>query len=126
MKLPEAQTITVGSLNDIYFTGGFYAYVGSAMGGIKSRLGHHFKKDKKRHWHIDYLLEKTSIIDIHVCETSDRSECALARALSAHFDSITGFGASDCHCRSHLFFNTDEERMKTCIKGAIASLAVST
>ena len=125
MKLPEGQTITVGSLLGICFSSGFYAYVGSAMSGLKSRLGYHLKKSKKRHWHIDYLLEKATIVDISVCETRERSECVIARALSSQFDSIPNFGSSDCRCRSHLFFNTDEGQMRAGIKAAIASLAVS-
>jgi Uri superfamily endonuclease len=125
IKLPEEQTITIGSLNDICFSGGFYAYVGSAMGGIKSRLGYHLKRGKKRHWHIDYLLEEATIVGISICETKDRSECAIARVLSSQFDSISGFGSSDCRCRSHLFFDTDEGRLRGGIKAAIASLALS-
>jgi Uri superfamily endonuclease len=124
MELPEEQTITVGSLSDVRFSAGFYAYVGSAMGGIKSRLGYHLRRGKKRHWHIDYLLEKATIVDIDIGETRDRSECALARALSSQFDSIPGFGSSDCRCRSHLFFDTDEGRIRAGIKAAIASLSV--
>lgn len=124
LRLAEEQIITAGSLADIPFPGGFYAYVGSAMGGLKSRLGYHLKKSKKRHWHIDYLLEKATIVDISICETLERSECAIVRALSSQFDSIPGFGSSDCRCRSHLFFDTDEERMKAGVKAAIASLAL--
>lgn len=125
IKLPEEQTVTVGSLGDVYFPCGFYAYVGSAMGGIKSRLGYHLKRDKKRHWHIDYLLERATIVDVSICETRDRSECAIARALSSQFDSIPSFGSSDCRCRSHLFFDGDEGRMRAGIKASIASLVIS-
>ena len=32
--LPEEQTIAVGGLRDVRFLRGYYAYVGSAMGGI--------------------------------------------------------------------------------------------
>lgn len=37
---------------------GYYLYIGSAFGpgGIKSRVSRHFKQ-KKPHWHIDYLAE---------------------------------------------------------------------
>jgi Uri superfamily endonuclease len=48
--LSEKQTITIGSLKTVNFSGGYYAYVGSAMGGIKSRLSHHLKGSKKPHW----------------------------------------------------------------------------
>ena len=108
IELPEEQTISIGSLKAIYFPRGYYAYVGSAMGGFKSRLNRHLKSNKKPHWHIDYLLNKASINRIILCETEDRTECTIAQALSHQFDSIPGFGSSDCKCRSHLFFIADK------------------
>ncbi len=108
IQLPEEQTITIGSLKATYFPRGYYAYVGSAMGGFKSRLNRHLKSDKKPHWHIDYLLQKASIRDVILCETEERAECTIAQTLSCQFDSIPSFGSSDCKCRSHLFFTADE------------------
>ncbi len=108
IKLPTEQTIRIGSLNSIQFPRGYYAYVGSAMSGFKSRLRHHLKENKRLHWHIDYLLQKTSFNSLILCETNDRTECAVAQALSHQFDSIPGFGSSDCKCPSHLFFTANE------------------
>ena len=122
IELPEEQTIATGSLKAIYFPGGYYAYVGSAMGGFKSRLNRHLKSNKKPHWHIDYLLEKASISEIILCETNDRAECTIAQALSRQFGSIPGFGSSDCKCRSHLFFATD--KMKPTITATLSSLPI--
>ncbi len=124
VKLLEEQTITTGSLQDICFSCGYYAYVGSAMKGFKSRLNRHLKRDKKLHWHIDYLLQKASITDIIIGETKDRIECAIAQALSFQFDSIPGFGSSDCHCHSHLFFTPEERQMKSTIMAALELLAI--
>ncbi len=122
IELTEEQTITTGSLKAIYFPRGYYAYVGSAMGGFKSRLNRHLKSDKKPHWHIDYLLEKAAISEIILCETKDRTECAIAQALSCQFDSIPGFGSSDCKCRSHLFFAID--KIKPTITATLSSLSM--
>ena len=122
IPLPEEQTITTGRLKATYFPRGYYAYVGSAMGGFKSRLNRHLKSDKKPHWHIDYLLEKATISEIILCETKDRIECAIAQALSCQFDSIPGFGSSDCKCRSHLFFATN--KMKPTIMATLSSLPI--
>ena len=124
--LPEEQTIAVGRLRDIRFPCGYYAYVGSAMGGVESRVSRHLRRNKKRHWHIDYLLDKASIIDISVCESGDRVECAIAEALGSKFDSISGFGSSDCHCRSHLFFADEERQMKDVVKPILDSLSSPT
>ncbi len=112
INLPKEQIITVGSLKAIYFPRGYYAYVGSAMGGFKSRLSYHLKSNKRPHWHIDYLLQKAAITDIILCESEDRIECAMAQALKGQFDSISGFGASDCKCSSHLFFSAEEMKSK--------------
>jgi len=108
IQFPEEQTINTGSLKAIYFPRGYYAYVGSAIGGFKSRLSRHLKSNKKPHWHIDYFLQKASINEIILCETKGKVECTMALALSRQFDSIPGFGCSDCNCRSHLFFAADE------------------
>jgi Uri superfamily endonuclease len=124
IKLPKAQTITIGSLPDVYFPRGYYAYVGSALCGVKARLSRHLGRNKKRHWHIDYLLPKASITDIIIGESEDRIECAMARALSSQFDSIPGFGSSDCHCPSHLFYTAEGSQMKSAIMTTLESMAI--
>ena len=106
IKLSEEQTINTGKLKAIHFLPGYYAYVGSGMGGLEARLKRHTRSEKKLHWHIDYLLEKAQIDDIIVCESEQRTECGIARAMASQFSDIPGFGASDCRCRSHLFFDT--------------------
>ena len=122
-RLAEGGVITVGKLGDIPFLPGYYAYVGSAMGGVEARVNRHLREDKKRHWHIDYLLEKACIIGIGIYETEDRAECSIAQVLSSEFDAIPGFGCSDCQCWSHLFFATGKEQMEIAIKTMIESLA---
>jgi sugar fermentation stimulation protein A len=122
IELPEEQEIAIGSLKVIHFLRGYYAYVGSALGGLKPRLSRHLKKNKKLRWHIDYLLQKASIENIIICETGERIECTIARALSLKFDSIPGFGSSDCKCSSHLFFTT--EKMEQEIMTTLNSLGM--
>ena len=124
IRLPEGQTIKAGSVPDNYFPSGYYAYVGSAMGGLKSRLNRHLRKDKRPHWHIDYLLPKAPISGIILCPAEARVECLIAQALSHQFDSIPGFGSSDCKCRSHLFFSDNENRMKSTIMATLNSLPI--
>ena len=126
IQLPEGQTIAVGSRQNIHFRGGYYAYVGSALGGFDSRLNRHLRGNKKPHWHIDYLLSRASINSIILCEAEDRVECAIAQALSYHFDSIPGFGSSDCKCPSHLFFAAEESVMEAKIMASISLLGLKT
>ena len=122
IELPEEQTITIGSLKAICFPRGYYAYVGSALGGVKSRLNRHLRRNKKPHWHIDYLLQRASINNVIVCEAENRIECTIAQALKSQFDCIPHFGSSDCSCPSHLFFAAEEMKLK--IMATLNSLGV--
>ena len=124
IKLSKEETITIGRLPARHFHGGYYAYVGSAMGGFKARLNRHLKADKKPHWHIDYLLQKASITSIILCETEHRVECIIAQALKCQLDSVPDFGSSDCHCRSHLFFDSNEKKMKSVIMATLEGLGM--
>ncbi|MGI2335568.1 MAG: GIY-YIG nuclease family protein [Dehalogenimonas sp.] len=81
---------------------GFYVYIGSAMNGLEIRISRHLSSEKRKHWHIDYLLEQSNIIHVVSSEASKRHECVIAAALEV-FPSIPGFGCSDCRCQSHLF-----------------------
>ena len=125
MTLPEESTIKAGSLGDSHFPAGGYAYVGSAMGGFASRLNRHRRKDKKPHWHIDYLLARAALGSIILCETEARVECSIAQALSHRFSSIAGFGSSDCKCPSHLFLAASERQMKLATLAILDSLPVA-
>jgi len=124
IELPEEQTITIGSLRAIHFHRGYYAYVGSAMGGFKSRLNRHLKREKRPRWHIDYLLPRGPINGIILCQTQERAECTIAQALSGQFDCIPGFGSSDCRCHSHLFFATEERQMQAKIMSSMERLGI--
>jgi Uri superfamily endonuclease len=105
INLPSARVIRVGSLGEIHFPAGQYAYVGSAMGGFNSRLPHHFRENKKPHWHIDYLLQKARIDGGIISENEERNECTIAGALAESFQCMVGFGSSDCKCKIHSVMN---------------------
>ncbi|MDD1675768.1 MAG: DUF123 domain-containing protein [Methanomicrobiales archaeon] len=84
--------------------------MGSARGpGGFARVRRHVflnqKKDRRAHWHIDYLLLDSHFrLDVAICGHSRTDvECLLAEQL-CDSDSVPGFGSSDCACHSHLFF----------------------
>ena len=106
IRLPGASSIRVGRLGEMRFRAGTYAYVGSAMGGLRGRLRRHLRLQKRRRWHVDYLLDSARVTAIVTCETAERSECAIAGSLAGRFEVIPGFGASDCACPGHLFRTT--------------------
>ena len=95
---------------------GWYAYIGSALNGLGARVTRHLRAEKRKHWHIDYLLEKGVISDVVSAETDARLECAVAAGL-AGFPGIPGFGATDCRCRSHLFFSRERDDLERRVCG---------
>lgn len=109
VKLANSRNISTGKLGYISFPRGFYAYIGSAMKGLEARLARHLRKEKKLHWHIDYLLKEANIRDIILCPGGQKAECSLAQILAKEFQSIPGFGSSDCKCKSHLYFGNEKD-----------------
>ena len=65
-RVLQTKRLGIGSLGKFDITPGFYAYVGSAFGsgGLRARLGHHLESLAEPHWHIDYLLEVATPIEI--------------------------------------------------------------
>jgi len=112
VRLATGKDILIGKLGYIHFPKAFYAYVGSAMNGFRARLAHHLKEAKKPHWHIDYLLNEADFWEIILYPSKQREECVLAQALAKGFQSIPGFGSSDCKCNSHLYFGDSEDSIK--------------
>ena len=107
MKLDNAAEITIGKLGRFTFPAGHYLYFGSAMNGLHARIARHLRSEKCLHWHIDYLLQQATIIDIWYIESAERLECRLyleATRLAGASVPVKGFGASDCRCTSHLLY----------------------
>ena len=110
-KLAKTQTIKPGKLPEAEYKKGIYLYVGRARTGLKARVKRHIRSEKKLYWHIDYLLQKAKVVDIWIrqdyfdeCNTADE----IRNFKPATAKAIQGFGSSDCHCRSHLFYFPSE------------------
>ncbi|MFC1786550.1 DUF123 domain-containing protein [Halobacteriota archaeon] len=71
---------------------------------MEARISRHLRKEKKIHWHIDYLLACARIKDVYVGELK---ECDIVTKLADYFPFVRGFGSSDCDCESHLFYDED-------------------
>jgi Uri superfamily endonuclease len=95
----------IGALGEVTFPAGLYAYVGSAQNNLELRVKRHKRKEKRLFWHIDYLLnnEAAKVIGVYYRQGGKEEECQVASLLAQNGKSITGFGCSDCRCRSHLF-----------------------
>jgi len=125
MKLDNERKIHTGRLGVLNFPGGYYAYIGSALGGFKSRIRHHLSKSKKLKWHIDYFLNEARVLQIVLCITEKQLECVLAQALNEHLIPVPHFGSSDCRCKSHLYFISDEHDLSYSINKSTAGLVSS-
>ena len=97
--------VDVGALGRIIFTKGVYAYVGSAQINMKRRIYRHLKSEKRKFWHIDYLLDNATakIVNVFFKEADKAEECKTAKTISERSSPVVGFGCSDCNCKSHLF-----------------------
>ena len=121
IRLQKTQRIRIGALGNVAFKEGYYAYVGSALNGLEGRLNRHLSKDKKKHWHIDYLVERAEVEALVMADTGERIECGLAESFAGEFDRVDGFGSSDCRCIGHLFYNGNREELERMALGAIES-----
>jgi Uri superfamily endonuclease len=105
----KRQTISVGRLGILDVRPGFYVYVGSALGpgGLAARIGRHARQEKTLRWHVDHLRAVTDLVEVWCSPGRQRQECSWAERLALMPGARTpmpGFGASDCGCRSHLFY----------------------
>ena len=105
--LKGERRIQVGRLGCFRFPAGYYVYTGSALNGLEARIARHLRKEKRKWWHVDYLLEWAEVAEVRRLPTRERKECALNRkvaGLAGAYVVASGFGASDCTCETHLFF----------------------
>jgi Uri superfamily endonuclease len=96
----------VGALGRMSFRRGLYLYVGSAQSNLEKRIDRHLRKDKRKFWHIDYLLGNSAveILRVFYKKAGKSEECEIARKIVEQGVPVKGFGCSDCSCKSHLFW----------------------
>ena len=60
IRLRRPVTVVVGALGERTFAAGDYLYTGSARRNLEARIARHLSwgenPQRKRHWHVDYLL----------------------------------------------------------------------
>ena len=109
LYLPRCVSLRVGRTGVFAFHKGYYAYIGSAFGpgGLHARLRRHLVKEKRCRWHIDYLRAVAEPKEIWFTTRRSKREHVWANAfetLRKNCVGVSGFGCSDCTCRTHLFF----------------------
>jgi Uri superfamily endonuclease len=111
IDLTQDATITVGALGETHFKEGTYVYVGSAQANLEQRVKRHLRKEKRLHWHIDYLLSNphAKITNVLYLQGDKSAECKTAQQVRMQGEPVQGFGCSDCHCASHCFLVAGSE-----------------
>jgi len=107
LALDKETAITVGKLASFSFPPGYYLYVGSAQGGLTSRVRRHIRGGKKLHWHIDYLRQEAKVVEVWYLVSDERLECRWYQAAAGMPQAqvpLAGFGSSGCGCHSHLLY----------------------
>jgi len=82
---------------------GYYVYVGSAMNSLKKRVARHFRREKKLHWHIDYLLKEAELLRAYLIPSEVKLEEDLSREVSKFGEPVPGFGAGDVRVSTNLY-----------------------
>jgi Uri superfamily endonuclease len=105
IRVDEDADVNVGAMGRLTFKKGLYAYVGSAQNNLEQRVKRHLRKEKRRFWHVDHLLdnEATKVVEVFYEQADKAEECAIAGVIGERGVPIEGFGSSDCSCKSHLF-----------------------
>jgi sugar fermentation stimulation protein A len=107
LRLPRARRLRAGNLGLKSYPSGYYVYTGSARRGLDMRILRHLRKEKTRHWHIDWLTQVARVEEIWVDIRPKSAECECHRrvlSLPGSRTLIPRFGSSDCRCPSHLVF----------------------
>ncbi len=105
LHLSQDRRLEVGKLGRLQFPSGYYLYFGSALNGLAGRIRRHLRREKKLHWHIDFLTYVAPVVQVWWVAGEERCECVWARAALSHPGATAparGFGSSDCRCPTHL------------------------
>ncbi|OGA25238.1 MAG: hypothetical protein A3I01_12940 [Betaproteobacteria bacterium RIFCSPLOWO2_02_FULL_65_24] len=104
ISLRRGVRVEVGKLGVLKLPKGRYIYTGSAKRNLRSRIARHLAREKRLHWHIDYLLARPEARVIEV-RTFRAAECSINERTAGDV-AAAGFGASDCRrgCGAHLKF----------------------
>src|SRR6056297_3782962 len=107
IELPEDIIVQISG-RSCHIKNGLYSYVGSAMKNLHQRINRHISYHQgnyKKHWHVDHLLEKGKVISTLAIPSIDKTEEEISMYLSTFYQTVSGFGATDCKkVDSNLFY----------------------
>jgi len=75
------------------------------MNGLENRINRHLRKEKKMHWHIDYLLasENAKIARVFVKENAHKARSALLQRKLLGLASQSGISAAGIACVRRIY-----------------------
>lgn len=117
ISIKEDSNIKIGAKGKLFFQKGHYVYVGSALNSLTKRIERHISKNKKKHWHIDYLLlnKNAQLNEVIYTYSNEKIECDISNKINKKSDgNIELFGCSDCKCMSHLYYFDSYENAIKC------------
>jgi Uri superfamily endonuclease len=102
------KAIKIGKLGEFLFKRGYYLYIGSARRNIEKRIERHIRKEKKKFWHIDYLLQYGVVKQVWTGKMAERE---VSKIMENTFEiPVLGFGSSDMReNKTHLFYGKPDE-----------------
>ena len=119
VRLRRGARFAAGRLPERRYPAGWYLYAGSAMSGLRSRLERYLKPGRKRHWHIDHLLDRGQAVAAWVSLDREPLECRLAAALAADLERVPRFGSSDCRCPGHLLYASRKKTVLAALRALL-------
>jgi len=121
--------IEIGSLGKHLLRKGCYVYVGSAKGpgGLRGRISRHLRKNRRKRWHVDYVLE-IGEVKLIAYVASDISECSVVKKLLkiGLTAPIKGLGSSDCKqgCPAHMLYTNDPSAVMRYLRAMFKTVEV--
>lgn len=100
----KTQPLTIGARGIHTLEQGSYLYVGSARLAWEKRVARHCRSEKKKRWHIDYILAANGAMVTAVWVSQENMECTICGVLLAQkwiTVPMAKIGASDCRCPAH-------------------------
>ena len=107
IRLDEKKTVRTRA-KTFELSPGYYVYVGSAMNSLEKRVARHFRRKKRLHWHIDYLLKEAKLLRAYLIPSEIKLEEKLSREVSRFGEPVEGFGAGDVKVSTNLYRFDDE------------------
>lgn len=106
-ELKKETEVYIPRFGNVLFKKGLYVYTGSGGQNVIKRINRHLKRNKIKHWHIDFVLLHGRVQLIKIIRAKNRkTECQINIETQKIFGGIFPihrFGSSDCwNCPSHL------------------------